>query len=233
MSYSASVAFKQIKKKDVFGFINKFTNIIGDRQYQSKIIDNSYVFSPIFNFGHNIKTRENYDRLKKWTELWVVQCLTYKFSYIDEIGCLICGLSECEINKPLLELFDKVIYFQNSCDQDYPLTEWQEIKDFRRIYKKIDKMNNCNFFNKFYLSDRAEMWDDFAEDPNYYKRSKTYDLIWDIVEPYIFGVKDKFYLTAVNTFSDYYSLVNQVIRKYYDTHKEDYEKLFNKENNDE
>lgn len=75
MSYSASVAFKQIKKKDVFGFINKFTNIIGDRQYQSKIIDNSYVFSPIFNFGHNIKTRENYDRLKKWTELWVVQCL--------------------------------------------------------------------------------------------------------------------------------------------------------------
>ena len=35
MSYSASVAFKQIRKKDVFEFINKFTDIIGDKKYYS------------------------------------------------------------------------------------------------------------------------------------------------------------------------------------------------------
>ena len=64
---------------------------------------------------------------------WFCRVFTHRFFYDDEFGLLgIYGVPTVS-----RKLFDKTVYFQNSCDQDYDFKDWEGIPEFENIYNKF------------------------------------------------------------------------------------------------
>ena len=96
------------------------------------------------------------------------------------------------------DFFDKTIFFQDSCEQDYEREIWEGIPAFEKIYDNAMKISDkkltslTNFPNYF---DEETDWD-------YERRVYAYDQIWKELEDKVFEDKSTLYLSV---FTDLYS----------------------------
>lgn len=118
------------------------------------------------------------------------------------------------------ELFDKTVYFQNSCDQNYERSEWEGIAVFEEIYDKWQQMtpeqlhaywvaeNNPNLQSgekprtlyDEYAYDLKDLSDEEAEQFwiaqfDYMRKSYAYDEIWSHYSGELYNDETRLYLS--------------------------------------
>ncbi len=211
MSYSCSISFKNIPAEDIFGFMLSLKEKATIAFEQ--IASDNYIFSPYSE--NNIKENDE-KALEKafWdTTDWAkTSIFTYRYFYIKELQLLgIYSIPNC-----LYDLFDTTIYFQNSCDRDYEITEWKGVKHFEEIAKKWEDAPEekiIEHYEKNYGHFSKEI-----SDLGYYRRTFAYDEIWNLLENTLYQEKDIVYLTLYGGYelqilSEFANLVKE---KYYE-----------------
>ena len=124
MSYSISLAIKEMPKENMMDFINEFKQKMLKPENAQKEIELNYIYCPYIRLTYFMeeKCKGCKKAMEEITNYWIRSLFEFKFCYIDEIGCLVCVLSQ-ESPKEICDMFDTFVYFQNSCDQDYDYKE--------------------------------------------------------------------------------------------------------------
>lgn len=189
MSYSISLAIKEMPKEKTMDFIYEFKQKMLKPENAQKEIELNYIYCPYIRSTYfmeeNCKGCQK--AMEELTNRWIRSLFEFKFCYIDEIGCLVCVIS-ANSPKEICNMFDIFVYFQNSCDQDYEYKDWGNISYFKKQIDFITSMNKEQFI-KWY----KENIDDFFEEENitsdidYYKRSAVYELCYQPIEKVVWG----------------------------------------------
>lgn len=202
MSYAIDLSFKEMRKDEIFDFIQKFKNLVVDPKAVRERIRENFGFSkrcvPILN--KDIDDFEVEDRIIRWID----RLFSFKFIWLERYSLLACVISEdCLANK----LFDDHIFFQNSCDQDYSYDSWEKIRPFKEISDSVKKlaMDEEGISRLRELSKNFKYVDwfegplsDFTENEfEYYKRSLVYKMIFDPIQDLVFDNKNTIWVSMI------------------------------------
>ena len=189
MSYSISLAIKEMPKENMMDFINKFKQKMLKPENAQQEIELNYIYCPYIRSAWFMEEKCNGCKkaIEELTNYWIRSLFEFKFCYIDDIDCLACVLSQ-ESPKEICDMFDTFVYFQNSCDQDYDYKEWGDITYFKKQIEFIKQMTKEQF-TKWY---KENIYDFFEEeyatsDIEYYKRSAVYELCYQPIKKVIWG----------------------------------------------
>lgn len=213
MSYSCTISFKQIKPEEIYSFLQKLkeeaTKVAPD------IIKDEYIWSPIYKWmGFDEKKRalikeekfsnaddEDFVRIKRENEDWIIRCFTHRWYWDFEKGVLMLY----SIPKQLQRLFDNTVYFQNSCERDYDFEEWSGIKYMEDIANKWKNISNEEM-TKLYKE--SSYYDEYDTDKliqkylDYYRRTMCYDEIWNRIEWTLYNDEEITYITLFSKWND-------------------------------
>ena len=183
MSYSCYISFKKMNEKDIIPFFKNFKKTTTERL--EAIAQKNHNYVPYLRNGLQTPppfkeiTHEQLTEAKYWARACMFQ---YKYFY-DTKNKLLCvfGVPDC-----MQDLFDKTVYFQNSCDQDYERKEWEGVEAFEKIFdkwhtysdtyvKRRYKQEYLCSFDKEYRHCPTEKQ---KEKLDYHRRSFAYDEIW-------------------------------------------------------
>lgn len=188
MSYSCLISFKKIPAEDINDFFIEMKKVAKDNL--DSIAEENFSYSPIFrklSFKDSRELQDEIDNKTLYRELftaqedWVKGIFTYRWFYIKEHQLLgVFGLPDS-----LYSLFDSTIYFQNSTDQNYDFSDWDDIDLFRSIadkYRNLDLdgvAELCDWYTKEALQEYnrldntrktlcyKEIWDTYLDDKLY------------------------------------------------------------------
>lgn len=201
MSYAIDLSFKEMKKDQIFDFIQKFKELVIKPEEVKKRIKENYHFSVRWVVGSNSDDIDDFD-VEDRIESWIDRLFTFKFIWIERYSLLACVIREDDVAN---SLFDGNVFFQNSTDQDYGYEVWKDIRPFKEISDLVERLSfdeeGIESLRKLSKND----WfngplSDFTNDEfEYYKRSLVYDLIFDPIEDLVFGDKNTI---RVKTLSD-------------------------------
>lgn len=201
MSYAIDLSFKEMKKDQIFDFIQKFKELVIKPEEVKKRIKENYHFSVRWVVGSNSDDIDDFD-VEDRIESWIDRLFTFKFIWIERYSLLACVIREDDLAN---SLFDGNVFFQNSTDQDYGYEVWKDIRPFKEISDSVERLSfdeeGIESLRKLSKND----WfngplSDFTNDEfEYYKRSLVYDLIFDPIEDLVFGDKNTI---RVKTLSD-------------------------------
>lgn len=201
MSYAIDLSFKEIKKDQIFDFIQKFKELVIKPEEVKKRIKENYSFSVRWVVGSNsngIDDLEVEDRI----ESWIDRLFTFKFIWIERYSLLACVIRKDDLAN---SLFDGNVFFQNSTDQDYDYEVWKDIRPFKEISDPIEKVSfDEEGIDSLRKLSRKEWFNGLLSGLTdnkfeYYKRSLVYDLVFDPIEDIVFGDKNSIW---VKMFSD-------------------------------
>lgn len=177
MSYRLKISFKKVDSaEDVFSALEGYRQHVIDHLEEAADIDHR-VYSFIRD---NAITKESWEAVRKDSHdtfemflkasAWLERFFYQHIFYSKKFGVLgITGVAEvCD------DFFDKVIFFQNSADQDYPRGDWEGIEGMEKIYDEAMKMT------KEELSKADMFWHDIdsEEELDYYRRTYAYQEIF-------------------------------------------------------
>ena len=205
MSYAIDLSFKEMKKDQIFDFIQKFKELVINPEEVKKRIKENYHFSVRWVVGSNSNGIDDFD-VEDRIESWIDRLFTFKFIWIERYSLLACVIREDDLAN---SLFDGNVFFQNSTDQDYDYEVWKDIRPFKEISDSVEglsfggegieslrKLSKNSWFNNS-LSD-------FTKDKfEYYKRSLVYDLIFDPIEELVFGDKNTIWVKTLSDSVDF------------------------------
>ena len=197
MSYNCTISFKKIGLKDIYKFLQEYKKFIIENL--NKIVEDEYMWCP------SVKNRIGKIDYKELTaneidldENWFCRIFKHRFFYDDEFGLLgIYGVPTVS-----RKLFDKTVYFQNSCDQDYGFEDWEGIPEFENIYNKCMQLTAEELKAKKDYIDDDYIKEEDEEGLNYYRRSFAYDKIWERYEWSLWNDNDVIYLSLFNLWDD-------------------------------
>ena len=182
MSYGCQISFKKIPAAEVYEFLQKFKaeNIahLGD------IAEDNYVFSPISRNTSIVEDDfEPSLELKIKTEEWAKENI-FKFRWFYNKDLQLLGVYG--VYDSVQHLFDKTVYFQNSCDQNYDRSNWEGIKLFEEIFDKWMDMSDEEVEKEYQKRDPVgyEWSKKYNEeiDFEYEKKTYAYEEIWNYFE---------------------------------------------------
>lgn len=168
MSYGFEMMFKQcVSKEEAFNIALSTTNEYFN-QAKKVIQENIYYFPSIQRGGNS-----EYKLADEW---FLVKLFSLNFVWWEDKKLL--GLSnDSNLFKPF---FDTSFYFQNSTDQDYALSEWDEtICVFKKMKTKVQKATEDELFE---IGKEYNDWftlEDIQEDVEYYRKTLLYDIIYN------------------------------------------------------
>lgn len=168
MSYGFEMMFKQcVSKEEAFNIALSTTNEYFN-QAKKVIQENIYYFPSIQRGGNS-----EYKLADEW---FLVKLFSLNFVWWEDKKLL--GLSnDSNLLKPF---FDTSFYFQNSTDQDYALSEWDEtICVFKKMKTKVQKATEDELFE---IGKEYNDWftlEDIQEDVEYYRKTLLYDIIYN------------------------------------------------------
>lgn len=201
MSYAIDLSFKEMKKDQIFDFIQKFKELVIKPEEVKKRIKENYHFSVRWVVGSNSDDIDDFD-VEDRIESWIDKLFTFKFIWIERYSLLACVIRE---DDPANSLFDGNVFFQNSTDQDYGYEVWKDIRPFKEISDSVERLSSDEEGIESLRKLSKNDWfngplSDFTNDEfEYYKRSLVYDLIFDPIEDLVFGDKNTI---RVKTLSD-------------------------------
>ena len=209
MSYSCSISFKQVNAIDAFEFLKEFKEFcLKDENYKAIAKENCH-YCPVNRGLKSIPLLQDAPKeLIEESKNWVVNGM-FKFRYFydrdrGQIG--VYGVPQVA-----QQLFDGTVYFQNSCDQDYPREEYSGIKVFEDIYDEWFNLDEEEFIEKFestlhqkfdrdYMDDCAGNDEQYKDAFEYTKRSVIYGLIWDPIAHTLENDDAALYLSFFNSY---------------------------------
>lgn len=183
MSYYARIAFKAMPPDGIYPFFKKIKKAA--LESLTAIAKAEYPYCPMCRDGAITREtdftafkRENPVLVTK-SEAWFQRLFTYRWFYDPEWQLLgVYGLPDAIGNS---ELFDAVIDFQNSTDQDYPREAWAGIAPFLEI------------FDACMAEPLAE--DKGEPDEGYNRRTNAYDKIWTRIAPTLYDNDDAVHMS--------------------------------------
>ena len=191
MSYNCTISFKKIELKDVYKFFQQYKKFIIENL--NKIVEDEYMWCPSVKCKlGKIEYKELTSKDTDIDKQWFCNIFKHRFFYDDEFGLL----GVYSVPNVAKTLFDKSIYFQDSCDQDYDFKDWEGVKEFENIYNECMKLPDENF-------EKPDKWSTLKEDYYpYYKRSLAYDKIWERYEWSLYKDDDILYISLFNLWDD-------------------------------
>lgn len=230
MSYSCSISFIDIDKSDITDFFVHYKKEI--RNHMSEVAEDEYLWVPYIK--DNIWTDSK--KFPEWSDLpyndklmaerWAQTCVfSYRYFYSDKYHLLgIFSIPKC-----MYHMFDGTVYFQNSCDQDYDLKDWDNIKQFEEVYNKWQNVPE-KVIAVAYNEDMDENVSDdkLKERISYFRRSKAYDEIWENIEYALELESEVVYVSLFNSIYDYEAVKLFLIHchKYMEEHIKEGEKYY-------
>lgn len=188
MSYSCMISFKKINAEDVPEFFVKLKKHISDNidpiaeddfifsPWAKELIGTDFPNEPAEHFIYSEFIRKHSGLIDR-VDAWIQRVFSYRWFYLKDIKLLgIYGLPNCTES-----LFDLMHGFQNSCDQDYEFDGWNGVPEFEAIANKWKNLSDEDM-----LKIDPHYGEPNASDLDYYRRSKCYDEIWDIIESTLF-----------------------------------------------
>lgn len=222
MSYRCFISFKKMQAEEIIPFLKSFKQEAINRLEQ--IAEKNCAYCPYIDKSEDTVFNNTIINEQK---LWVRHVLSFRFFYDKEFK-LLGVLGVCS---PLEDMFDKTVYFQNSCDQDYPKEEYEGIEKFEEIYDKW--MNKSSEeINKLYKEEYDEDLTNDSVDENYYRRTWAYDEIWSRYENELYEDEKAVYFSLFESIYEVdkvYKFLRLCFRAYNDWNKK-WEKEHEKEN---
>lgn len=208
MSYSCFISFKKMKEKDIIPFLKKYKKTTTERLEEIAKENFSYVpyIRNTFDISNKFESFKDVPReLQQEAKYWARSCVfQYKYFY-DTKNKLLCifGVPTC-----MYDLFDKTIYFQNSCDQDYERENWEGVEVFEKIYDKWQAYSDMyikKIYKKVYGTDFDCEYGDYKEEKiqeeiNYCRRSFAYDEIWKHVGGEMYSENEAIFLSLYGNY---------------------------------
>lgn len=189
MSYSISLAIKEMPKENMMDFIYEFKQKMLKPENAQREIELDYIYCPYIRSTYFMEKdcKGCQKAMEELTTYWIRGLFEFKFCYIDEISCLVCVLSQ-KSPKEVCDMFDTFVYFQNSCDQDYDYKEWGDISYFKKQIEFIETMSREQFIN-WYKENIDGFFDEESStsDLDYYRRSAVYELCYQPIEKVVWG----------------------------------------------
>lgn len=176
MSYYCKLCFKQIQKTDVLDFFQQMKAEALNKL--PEIAEENRSYSPLMrahDFSENFEiSRELRDKTIDWAAMHV---FTHKYFYCDDLGVL----AVFNVPKPMESIFDCVVHFQNSTDQNYDFETWEGIEVFNEAVLKWKEATNEEIQARY-----TEIYGDWGHDPeemteqrwDYYRKTCLYKDIW-------------------------------------------------------
>lgn len=200
MSYAIDLSFKEMKKDQIFDFIQKFKELVIKPEEVKKRIKENYRFSVRWVVGSNSNGIDDFD-VEDRIESWIDRLFTFKFIWIERYSLLACVIRGDDLAN---SLFDGNVFFQNSTDQDYDYGVWKDIRPFKEISDSVEKLSfdeeGIDSLRK--LSRNGGFNEPLSGLTNnkfeYYKRSLVYDLIFDPIENIVFGDKNSIWVKMLS-----------------------------------
>lgn len=231
MSYGFNLYFKQVKnKKEAFDIALKFVNICFN--YSKEYLDNFTYHIPSKRtisekkltemLEDHPKTKDIVWRFGKALDMaddnWLYEIFNFRFVYWEKEK-LLAVLGE-KFPQEAKDLMDVSIYFQNSTDQNYELSEWgTKIKVFNKIIRKFRRISKQKLLK--ITKERCD-WLDESDDERilknceYYKLTAIYDGIyetlhlnnwlWDNEDDYFI----RFSLCAIDSIEKKYKVLGEL-----------------------
>ena len=174
MSYSCEISFIDIDLENVYSFFQKIKKSCLENL--ESIAKDEYYYMPIIRRGTNLdpsweEVKEKNPILFAESESWFFRLFSYRWFYVLDWHLLcVYGVPKC-----CKKLFDGTVYFQDSCDQDYELDEYGNIKKFKDIWQEWN-LKTADEVQSF-LEDEIDIEDE--EEVNYWKRYLAYKDIWE------------------------------------------------------
>ena len=182
MSYGFDMFFKECKPEDVLDTcLDIVKRIINN---PDKHIRSSIYYLP--SIRHNINAYPG-------DELWLYSLFNFKFVYWSQFNLLgLCCRDFGDAEKD----FNKHVYFQNSCDQDYEYEDWPDIKCFSDIIFQVVNMSIKQLVANF----DSYTIEEISRDINYYKRCLVYSEIYDTLDldNWLYGHDGNFKRITIN-----------------------------------
>lgn len=200
MSYAIDLSFKEMRKDEIFDFIQKFKELVIKPEEVKKRIKENYYFSVRWVVGSNSNDLDDFD-VEDRIESWIDRLFTFKFIWIERYSLLACVIRKDDLAN---SLFDGNVFFQNSTDQDYDYEVWKDIRPFKEISDPIEKVS----FDEEGIDSLRKLsrngWfngplSGFTDNKfEYYKRSLVYDLVFDPIEDIVFGDKNSIWVKMLS-----------------------------------
>lgn len=204
MSYAIDLSFKEMRKDEIFDFIQKFKELVIKPEEVKKRIKENYSFSVRWVVGSNSNDLDDFD-VEDRIESWIDRLFTFKFIWIERYSLLACVIRKDDLAN---SLFDGNVFFQNSTDQDYDYGVWKDIRPFKEISDSVKKLTmdeegisrlrelSKNFKNIDWF---GKPLSDFTENEfEYYKRSLVYKMIFDPIEDLVFDSKNTIWVSMIS-----------------------------------
>lgn len=216
MSYYASIAFKVLEPADVYPFLQTFKKESIEKI--KEIAEENHAFSPLFRSIYT-KTLEITDEQRKETEAWALNYVfKHRYFYLPE--CSLLGMYS--VPTCLGYLFDAVIGFQNSCDQDYDYETWANIPCFAEIANKWKNMPIAEAAKALKLDGTNPSFADI----DYGSKTACYDEIWNKIEWSLENDSEVLYVSLFGSYE--YLAIERFIEATKDSIRQTIEKWNNK-----
>ena len=195
MSYGAEICFKVVPADQVFNFFHELKTACTSKL--EEIAKDNFLYLPSKRREYRETSEYHQDNANR---LWMrSNVFTFRYFYLPERDLL--GMFN--VPSEVTNLFDKSIYFQNSCDQDYDWEVWEGIRDFEVIAQKWIDVSDETVFEK-YKADHFGTEDDREDfDYNYYRKTFCYDEIWELFSQFLYQEEKVVYLSLYGGYELY------------------------------
>lgn len=110
MSYAIDLSFKEMRKDEIFDFIQKFKELVIKPEEVKKRIKENYYFSVRWVVGSNSNDLDDFyveDRI----ESWIDRLFTFKFIWIERYSLLACVIRKDDLANSLFDgnVFSKIL----------------------------------------------------------------------------------------------------------------------------
>lgn len=206
MSYSCFISFKKMNVEEVIPFLREYKKHSVLKLKEIAEENNGYMpyVRNTFDVPEKFSdvSKEKIEEAKNWAKCCVFQ---YKYFYVEKLGLLgVFGIPTC-----MRFLFDKTVYFQNSCDQDYPRETWEGIEYFTKIFDKWHSMTEEDFMKEYKKKNDADFMSDYenyqgerlTEKIDYYRRDFAYEEIWGNFESYLYDEEESIFFSLFGNYN--------------------------------
>lgn len=187
MSYAVEVAFKKLDSiQEMQDFCATLKIEASKPEMIKKIMESDYIFFPDWDAEAIKKQPKSEIWSNMALEHWITELFTFNWAYIDKLHGKPCGyLMMFWVPKGLHNLFDGVVYFQDSTDQDYSREDYSGLQIFEEIYDEIMRAKEDTQTLIEICNERGESYDEIKSDTeaiDHLLRAKVYSVIAAPVE---------------------------------------------------
>lgn len=227
MSYAFTLNFKHCRSLgEALVLANKAADI--SFQHLNEQIEENKYWIPALQFSRRERSDEE---KRKADDLWLERMMKMSFIWWPQHKLLaLCGTGW---PKEVKALFKSTVGFQNSCDQDYPFSDWKGLRSTLKDIVSECQTGDIETVKKYLNLGREEYpWDLEPEDTadeerfSYFRRSAAYNGIYETLrlDRWLWGHDDpvfmRFSITPLNS-SERTFQAEMALKAYVAHHKND------------